>query len=106
VEDFIFKYWFETICTSILAGVTWVVRRLYIKREEESNEQRLIKEGVVAILHDRLYQSCRHHISNEHISITELKNIEYLYRSYNALGGNGTGTEIYNRCVKLQIVND
>lgn len=106
MEDFILKYWLECLFTSILTGVTWVVRKLYIKREEESHEQRLIKEGVVAILHNQLYQSCHQHIVKGNISITELKNIEYLYRSYNALGGNGTGTEIYNRCRKLQIIND
>ena len=33
----------------------------------------------------------------------ELKEIEYIYNAYHSLGGNGTGTEIYNRVKKLEI---
>ena len=32
-----------------------------------------------------------------------LKNIEYLYNAYHALGGNGTGTELYQRVQKLPL---
>ena len=35
-----------------------------------------------------------------------MRNLEYLYRSYHALGGNGTGTELYNRAKGLPIKND
>lgn len=34
-----------------------------------------------------------------------LTNIGYLYNSYHALGGNGTGTELYNRAKALPIKN-
>ena len=34
-----------------------------------------------------------------------LTNIGYLYDSYHALGGNGTGTELYNRAKALPIKN-
>ena len=32
-----------------------------------------------------------------------MKNYEYLYNVYHELGGNGTGTEIYERVKKLKI---
>ena len=28
-------------------------------------------------------------------------NLEYMFRPYKALGGNGTGEELYNRCLAL-----
>ena len=37
------------------------------------------------------------------IDASGLKNLEYLYQSYHALGGNGTGTELYNRAKALPI---
>ena len=37
------------------------------------------------------------------IDTAGLKNLEYLYKSYHALGGNGTGTELYNRAKALPI---
>ena len=34
------------------------------------------------------------------------ENIEYLYKSYHALGGNGTGTELYTRAKSLPLHAD
>ena len=41
-----------------------------------------------------------------HIDLPGLKNVEYLYKSYHALGGNGTGTELYTRAKALPIRED
>ena len=114
MSDFIKQYWLQTLFTAIISGLTISVKHLYnkIKRdreerdlrfEAESKEQQLIKEGVLAILHDRLYQSCQYHIHRRSITIPDLDNLEYLYRSYHDLGGNGTGTELYSRCRSLSI---
>lgn len=65
-----------------------------------------IKEGLLAILHDRLYQACQHFMAQGSIDASGLKNLEYLYKSYHALGGNGTGTELYNRAKALPIKED
>lgn len=62
-----------------------------------------IEDGVDAILHDRIYQSCHHYLKLGYIDTSGLKNLEYLYKSYHALGGNGTGTELYNRAKALPI---
>ena len=60
-------------------------------------------DGVLAILHDRIYQACQYYIKQGSIDTGGLKNLEYLYKSYHALGGNGTGTELYNRAKALPI---
>ena len=114
MNDFIKQYWLQTLFTAFVSGLTIAVKHLFNKikkdREErdlrfeaETKEQQLIKEGVLAILHDRLYQSCQYHIHRGAITIPDLDNLEYLYRSYHDLDGNGTGTELYNRCKRLPI---
>lgn len=60
-------------------------------------------DGVLAILHDRIYQACQHYLAQGWIDASGLKNLEYLYKSYHTLGGNGTGTELYNRAKALPI---
>ena len=60
-------------------------------------------DGVLAILHDRIYQACQHYLALGYIDAAGLKNLEYLYKSYHTLGGNGTGTELYNRAKALPI---
>ena len=57
-----------------------------------------MKEGLLAIMHDRLYQSCTFYIKQGSIDTGGLKNLEYLYKSYHALG-----TELYNRAKALPI---
>ena len=66
-------------------------------------EYKTIKDGLLAIMHDRLYQVCTYYIQQGWIDASGLKNLEYLYQSYHALGGNGTGTELYNRAKALPI---
>ena len=42
-------------------------------------------DGVLAILHDRIYQACQYYIKQGSIDTSGLKNLEYLYKSYHAL---------------------
>lgn len=74
------------------------------KREEALQELVMsLKDGVLAILHDRLYQACSHHINCNCISPSEMRNLEKMYRAYSKLGGNGTIKEMYERCMNLPI---
>lgn len=75
-------------------------------REEQEEERKAIKAGLLAILHDRLYAECSRCLAQGSIDTDAMRNLEYLYRSYHALGGNGTGTELYNRAKALPIRND
>ena len=73
----------------------------YIKYKYSSNK--LIKEGVLAILHNKIYNLGKQYIDRESISLEDMKDFEYLYEAYHNLGGNGTGTEIYERVKNLPI---
>ena len=103
--DFIKRYWLEFAFTLVVSTLSLVVKRLYTKFKQEIATQRLLKEGMLAILHDRLYQLCTSHIDNGCITVDELENLEYLYNSYHNLGGNGTGTSLFERCKTLKITN-
>lgn len=67
------------------------------QQQAQQAEQVAIKEGVVALLHDRLYAMYGECAIVGHASVETLRNADYLYRPYHELGGNGTGTELYNR---------
>lgn len=99
VPDWILKYWVEALFGAIIAALTARYRNLVKKNKA-------IEDGVIALLHDRLYQACNHFIAKGYIDTSGLKNLEYLYKAYHALGGNGTGTELYNRAKALPIKED
>lgn len=103
--DFILEYWLEFAFTLIVTFLSFLIKRLYSKLKQELTTQKLLKEGMIAMLHDRLYQLCTKFIEKGEITVDELENLEYLYKSYNNLGGNGTGTALFNRCKDLKIVN-
>ena len=82
-----------------LIGAIFVSAVNYVKMKNSSNK--LIKDGVIAILHNKIYTLGKLYISQEHISVEALDDFEHLYNAYHALGGNGTGTEIYKRVKEL-----
>lgn len=115
--EFIQQYWIEALFTAILTGFTFAGKALYskVKREltsytkkqmEESEEQKLLKSALVALLHDRLYFTCQEYIRAGEITVDDLDNLGMMYEIYHKLGGNGTGTNLYNRCCKLKIVEE
>lgn len=97
--DFILKYWLEFLFGLAVAGLSFGFKHLLKKMKEYE----LLKEGLVAILHDRLYQSGMYFLEKGEITTSQLRNIEHLYKAYHKLGGNGTGTEIYERVQELEL---
>ena len=95
ILSYISAHWTEWAIGLLGLGWGYLVKKV--------TEYKTIKDGLLAIMHDRLYQSCTFYIKQGHIDMGGLKNLEYLYKSYHALGGNGTGTELYNRAKALPI---
>ena len=57
----------------------------------------------MALLHDRIYQACSFFIARGYCTPEDRSNLEYLYKPYKALGGNGTGESLYNKCLELPL---
>lgn len=61
--EFIIKYWMEWGFGIVAGGLTLAYRRLSKKVKEQKDENKAMKDGLKAILHDRLYQSCNYYIA-------------------------------------------
>ena len=59
-------------------------------QSEQIKQMDCIKEGVKALLHDKIIQKCEHYINIGKVTTEELEELEYLNEPYKALGGNGT----------------
>ena len=88
---------FSYISAHWMEGAIWLLGLGWGYLVKKVTEYKTIKDGLLAIMHDRLYQACIYYTQQGWIDASGLKNLEYLYQSYHALGGNGTGTELYNR---------
>ncbi|MEG2765793.1 MAG: hypothetical protein RR910_08605 [Acidaminococcaceae bacterium] len=108
--NFIETYWQPALYSLLSCFVVWigkvVVATLRSSMERQDKQDMLLRkhsEGMRVLLYDRLYQACKYHLKRGYISIEELKNLEHLYTAYHDEGGNGTGTEMFNRCKALKL---
>ena len=99
MKEFIIEYWLEALFGLAITGLTFCINEL----KKKLKEQEAVKEGMVALLHDRLFQSGMYYLDKGEISVSELQNFDDLYNAYHRLGGNGTGTEIYERVHDLEL---
>ena len=69
----------------------------------KSNKKTVLEEGVKALLHDRIYSECERRLRSESITRDEYENLQYLYKPYRELGGNGTCERLMMEINKLPI---
>ena len=92
-ESFIVTHFNEVVSLIIAAAMGWAGKTLYATIQE----QKALKKAVKALLHDRLYQSCRYYIQQGYVDSEGLTNVGLVYEAYHELKGNGTGTNLYER---------
>ena len=66
-------------------------------------KQQEFEAALKALAHDSFYRQCRTILQQDSISEDELENLNYLHDAYTSLGLNGTGEELYKRCLKKPI---
>lgn len=107
MKAFILKHLVELILGAAVGCLSFCYKKLTLMFKKRMSEQEAIKLGMIAILHDRLFQSCNYYLELGYIPLNKaeeiLDNLKTLYDAYHSLGGNGTGTDIYNRTKKLPL---
>ena len=101
MRDWIAKYWLGALFGALTGALGWAVGRLRKRQKAQEAEQAAVKEGMLALLHDRIYSSYAECLKKGYASVDDIKNLEYLYNPYHALGGNGTGTELFRRVKRM-----
>ena len=105
--EFILKYWLEVVFGLIVTILTACYNKIKAKLNKTEEEYNALKQAMIAMLHDSLYKSCSKYIALGYIPLEKaeeiMDNLKMIYEAYHALGGNGTGTEIYQRFKALPI---
>lgn len=106
MKDWVARYWLEVLFGLVTTTFGVISKSLWNKVQADKNDRVLIREGLIALQHDRLYQMCNYWLSKGKITVTGLENLEVVYASYHSLGGNHTGTTLHERCKSLPVVPD
>lgn len=99
--EWIAKYWLEVAFGALVGWLTAWVKKRKAEDNKRDAENAAMKQAMLAILHDRLYNECTYYLKQEYIPIEKaeeiMNNVQLIYKAYSTLGGNSTGTDIYNR---------
>lgn len=93
----------QTFLTALISGLAgWLIASIRNMAEEQhrkdmASDKKLqaLEDGVRALLHDRLFTFYTQYESDESIPSKTWSEIEQMYLAYHALGGNGTGTKLF-----------
>ena len=102
--EFVAKYWLEILFGLIVTGLTTGVTRINKKLKEEKTRNQAIENGVRDILRMQMldtYERCK--VAGT-ITVSRKDAIDSAYKSYHALGGNGTITQVHNELMGMPIV--
>lgn len=114
MNGFLAEHGGKTILGLAVGVLSFFVKKIYTKVEREyewranetaaeREEQRLIKAGLLAMLHDKVYTVSQAILSDGTVTVSDLENLRHVYNSYVALGGNGTAKALYERVQSLPI---
>lgn len=85
----------------------WIPTVLEEKREQEKLDQTkrqiVMEEALCAMLHERIVRFCERLLIIGYVTADDLKELDYLYNPYRALGGNGTAERLYNKVQQLPL---
>lgn len=86
---------------SIITIVSKIFKSSLKSREETELRFKNLEFANIAMLHDKIYKQCSDFLEQGWISVDDLENLDYLWRGYKGLGGNGTGETLYNKVKDL-----
>ena len=90
----------KTIVTGVIGAL---VGACIIWLKGAYRKDRVFDAALKALAHDSFHRQCRELLVQESITEDDLENLNYLHDAYKSLGLNGTGEELYKRCLKKPI---
>lgn len=108
----------SAVVGSIVTWIGWILRKREKEREEKecereeqlkkAEERRMIeinavREGILAILRDRIIHTTSKCRLAGHTKVYQVENVTHMYHAYTTLGGNGMVAQIYEQFSALPV---
>lgn len=101
ITELIKQYWLELIFAGFTGFLGLCYRSLKKELLKRIREQEAVKEGVVALLRQALYDNYNKWSERGYCPIYAMEVSKRIYEQYHILGGNDVGTELYERLKEL-----
>lgn len=91
---------------TILVGYIGVkLKKREEEKEKEERERReeynAIRQGIRAVLRDRILQAYNHFRKVGVVTVAQQENVSNMYTAYHNLGGNGVITKVYMKFMEI-----
>lgn len=91
------QYILPTAAGAAAAGAGWVLRKILKRQKTQEATQNAVENGVSALLYYRIKAIYKECAARGYSTIEDVRDIDHLYQPYHGLGGNGTGTELFEK---------
>ncbi len=104
MPEWISKYWVEWLFGVMIAGLSWVIRRLSVRIRKEQAENAALRDGMRSLLRAKILDSSERALRDGWCGPRLRDTITDLYSSYHALGGNGVVTGVVEQVMNLPAI--
>ena len=101
IVRFIMENWVNWIFLGMTGTAGYFYRRLAKRQKEESQRGKALREGVQALLRDRIIETYNHYNDKGFCPIYAKESMRRLYAAYHALGGNDVATELKEKILAV-----
>ena len=91
---------------ALFAFIQFLISRHDKRKAAENIAEKEQSNMILGLGHDRILYLTDKYVRRGAITLKEKRNLEYLYRPYKAMHGNGDCEIGYNACAELQVISD
>ena len=95
--DIILQYYLQIILTFTVTLLGGYYRRVRKTFRGVLEDNKLLKNGMLALLHERIMQKGTELLKQDIITLDDLQEFKQLYVPYREAGGNGTGKKMFEK---------
>ena len=95
----------ESIAPTLLAGLGGVCGWLLKSHRKEEARDQAMETGLRTLLRAELLEIHAKYVPLGYIPVAVMEEADRVYKAYHSLGGNGTGTKIYEEIKALPTVD-
>lgn len=101
IINYIMENWVGWLFAALFAivGIVYKSIKKMIKTERAENET--VREGMQALLRDRIIESYNKYSEKGYCPIYAKENVKHMYAPYHALGGNDVATELVEKLLEM-----
>ena len=104
MPEWITKYWVEWVFGVLIAGITWVVRRLGKRLKTAQQENEALRDGMRSLLRAKIIEKSERALKDGWCGTRLRDTINDMYESYHALGGNGVVQGVVEQVMRLPAI--